>query len=127
MLYGRVLPRMPLITAATVGIAVVVGLSLSGHGDGENGLLSLPASSSSAAAGGNGAPPRFTTWADLNVTFVVGNGSQATSTVNEQPAQVPLSNDAVMRSTALTAISVLMVAPPRSHSTADVVQRPALM
>lgn len=47
-------------------------------------------------------PTRFATQADLKgITFVVGEGSRATFTVNEKLAQLPLPNDAVVRTTAL--------------------------
>ncbi|MFA7248468.1 MAG: YceI family protein [Dehalococcoidia bacterium] len=127
LLRGRALPRMPLVSVAVAGIAVAVGLGLAGQGDAESGALALPAvagvrgepaatstgataagaSASPAAAGATaatagGVPARFATPADLkNVTFVVGSGSQATFTVNEKLANLPLPNDAVVRGTAL--------------------------
>ena len=124
------LPRLPVMAGGAAAVALAVGLGLSGA-NAETGSLSLPAApastSTSAAAtsttsAGTGAatasatgtagasattapggvPAQFTTPADLrNVTFVVGEGSKATFTVNEKLAQLPLPNDAVMRTSAL--------------------------
>lgn len=131
-LRDRALPKVSAITATAVGLAVAIGLGLSGEGDAASGSLSLPATAPAAAPatavataaanapgtagavptasasapstrGVDGLPARFATQADLkNVTFVVGEGSQATFTANEKLAQFPLPNEAVMRSTALT-------------------------
>ena len=64
---------------------------------------STAAAATTGARGTNGLPMSYATAADLkNVTFVVGEGSRATFTVNEKLAQLQLPNDAVMRTTALT-------------------------
>lgn len=123
--------RLPLVSAGAAVVAIAVGLGLATQGDGESGELSLPAApatttatatapaastaaaaTSTAAAGATdtataaaagGVPASFTKQADLKgVTFVVGQGSQATFTVNEKLAQLTLPNDAVMKSSALT-------------------------
>ena len=132
LLRHRALPKMPAIAATAVGVAVTIGLGLSGQGDAASGALSLPVTAAATASvtatataaanasgtagaaptasatapsarGVDGLPARFDTQADLkHVTFAIGEGSQATFTVNEKLAQFPLPNDAVMRSTALT-------------------------
>jgi polyisoprenoid-binding protein YceI len=122
------LARLPMIAGGAAVAALAIGLGLAGQGDGESGALALPAApaspaatgtaaaattvaagatgsaaSGTAARGADGLPAQFTTQADLKgVTFVVGEGSLATFTVNEKLAQLPLPNDAVMKSNALT-------------------------
>ena len=124
------IPKPPIVSGAIVVIALALGIGLAGQGDAESGALALPpaptttvaasnapggtatataATGSTAAAaataprGADGLPTRYATQADLKgVTFVVGEGSQASFTVNEKLAQLPLPNDAVMKNTALT-------------------------
>ncbi|MGE3856715.1 MAG: YceI family protein, partial [Dehalococcoidia bacterium] len=117
--------------AAVVAIALGLGLAGQGDGEsGELSLPAAPATATgtaastaaaatstaasaatasatgtgtAAAAAAGGVPASFTKQADLKgVTFVVGQGSQATFTVNEKLAQLTLPNDAVMKSSALT-------------------------
>ena len=120
------LPTVAPFGAAAVAIAL--GLGLAGQGDAASGRLELPSAPTAqaarptvaapagstavgSAAAGTATPAaspaapaaRFTKQADLKgVTFVVGQGSQATFTVNEKIAQFPAPNDAVMRTTALS-------------------------
>lgn len=119
--------RMPMIAGGAAVAALAVGLGLAGQGDGESGALALPAApaattaaastgttaastsatgstgSGATARGADGLPTQFATQADLKgVAFVVGEGSQASFTVNEKLASLPLPNDAVMKSSALT-------------------------
>ena len=64
---------------------------------------STGAAAATAPRGTDGLPTRYATQADLKgVTFVVGEGSQATFTVTEKLAQLSLPNEAVMKDTALT-------------------------
>ena len=105
--------------AVAVVAALAVGAALSGQGDAESGRLELPAraaaSPTSAAAsmpataaaaaeptaqagvGGQRAVGSYD-----GVTFVVSEGSEATFTVTEQLANLPLPIDAVMRTTGLS-------------------------
>ena len=131
LLPGLGMPRLPVAAGLAAVIALALGIGLAGRGDAESGALSLPAApaptsatgsasattsvggssaasnatgtTTAAARGADGLPARYATQADLKgVTFVVGDGSQATFTVNEKIAQLALPNDAVMKSTALT-------------------------
>ena len=124
----RVTSRVPAIAGLATVVALGAGVALAGQRDSASGALALPPSTSSIAAStaagtatsatATGAvaagasataattgalPTTFTTPAELkNVTFVVGQGSQATFTVNEKLAGVPLPNDAVEKSSALS-------------------------
>ena len=107
--------------AVAVVAALVVGGALSGQGDAESGRLELPAraaASPTAAAAAMPttasatakptAPPaqesggQRTVGAYDGITFVVSEGSEATFTVTEQLANLPLPIEAVMRTTGLS-------------------------
>ena len=121
-LRDRLTSRVPAIAGLATVVALGAGVALAGQRDSASGALALPPTTSSSAvasaaatgtagtasasatAAASGALPKiFTTPADLkNVTFAVGQGSQATFTVNEKLVGVPLPNDAVEKSSALT-------------------------
>ena len=100
--------------AVAVVAALAVGAALAGQGDAESGRLELPAraaaspTSAAAAAAEPTAPPaqasggQHTAGDYDGVTFVVSEGSEATFTVTEQLANLPLPIDAVMRTTGLS-------------------------
>ena len=105
--------------AVAVVAALVVGAALSGQGDAESGRLELPARAAAnptaaampttaSATAEPTAPPaqesggQRTAGAYDGVTFVVSEGSEATFTVTEQLARLPLPIDAVMRTTGLS-------------------------
>ncbi|MCH8206496.1 MAG: YceI family protein [Chloroflexi bacterium] len=81
---------------AAVVIALGIGIGLAGQGDAASGELSLP-----PAAAGPVAAATTTPAPSDGGTYVVGEGSQATFTVREQLARLPLPNDAVVRTTSL--------------------------
>ena len=96
-LLDRMQPR-PLLAGAVLLPAVLAGAALAGQGDAESGRLELPAASTAAAGDGE----RVRAAADVRgVTFTVGEGSEATFTVNEKLTRLPLPNDAVLRTQAL--------------------------
>jgi hypothetical protein len=110
---------------ASLAAALAVGIPLAGVGDEESGRLSLPPapartstptpapapsstspSANATATPGTGAatttpttPPQPT---GLPNVFTVGQGSEATFTVREKLARLPLPSDAVVRNTSLT-------------------------
>ncbi len=107
--------------AVAVVAALAVGAALAGQGDAESGRLELPAraaASPTAAAASMPAtasataeptaPPAQASGGQREVgdydgvTFVVSEGSEATFTVTEQLANLPLPIDAVMRTTGLS-------------------------
>ena len=78
-------------------VAMVAALAAGACGEEAEGpLTETPAATSEAAAGAREAGQVD------GVMFVVGDGSEATFTVEEQLASLPLPNDAVMRTTALS-------------------------
>ena len=97
--------------AVAVVAALAVGAALAGQGDVESGQLELPARAAASpmstaaaaaeptaqAAGGQRAVGSYD-----GVTFVVSEGSEATFTVTEQLANLPLPIEAVMRTTGLS-------------------------
>ena len=129
-LFGRVaVAQTQWIAPGAVVIALAVGFGLVGLGDADSGRLSLPdrpeiltpglvsnataepsigrnaaaapqptataaAKSSASPASGGGIPG--------GLTYIVVDGSEATFTVTEQLVRLPLPNDAVMRTTALS-------------------------
>ena len=107
--------------AVAVVAALAVGAALSGQGDAESGRLELPARAAASpttaaatmpttasATADPTAPPaqesggQRTAGAYDGITFVVSEGSEATFTVTEQLARLPLPIDAVMRTTGLS-------------------------
>ena len=138
VLAGRPLRLPAVVPASAAAAALAVGVALAGEGDAASGRLELPpapsvavpapastaapTASATASAATNapaaatpapsGGVAGFTKPADLRgVTFVVGEGSEATFTVNEKVAQFPAPNDAVMRTSALSG-SVLLDGRP---------------
>ena len=102
------LGRLRLTTArwaapAVLTVAAVVGFGLVGQGDGESGDLSLPervqapATAESAASESTVAES-----ATDSLQYLVTEGSEITFTVGEQLTRLPLPNDAVVRTTALS-------------------------
>ena len=107
--------RQSWATPAAVAVALAVGIGLAGYGDEQGGELSLPerVGSPSGAVAATAAPvatlaatavvPTATGDAQAqSLVFVIGEGSEATFTVGEQLARLPLPNDAVVRTTALS-------------------------
>ena len=117
-------PRMWWSAPAAVVVALALGFGLVGQGDQASGELSLPpraANGSTTTVAPTAAPvnpARSVADAELtgaassspedldgqldDMTYVVGEGSEATFTVEEQLARLPLPNDAVMRTNALS-------------------------
>lgn len=77
---------------ASLVVAVGLGVGLAGQGDAESGDLSLPEQGQSTAT--------LTGVHGLN--YLVGEGSEITFTVREQLTRLPLPNDAVVRTNALS-------------------------
>lgn len=125
----RPLPRRWHAPASAVPViapllALALGVALVGQGDGESGTLSLPApagvatagsgtattaGSGTAAAAGSEAAAAAGTTIEVGspddvagVSFIVGEGSEVTFTVNEKLSRLPLPNDAVVRTDALS-------------------------
>ena len=126
------LDRMPLPARwpapAALVVAIALGIVLVGEGDERSGTLSLPAPAAAAASARTPTPaspaaaaaspspspsPAATAAAPITlavnshvvvagVTFVVGEGSEVTFTVKEQLSRLPLPNDAVVRTDALS-------------------------
>ena len=93
------LPAAP----ASIAASTPAGGTPAATSAGATGASGAAAAAATSTRGADGLPTRYATQADLKgVTFVVGEGSQATFTVNEKLAQLTLPNDAVMRSTAIT-------------------------
>ena len=109
------------VPAVAVVAALAVGGALSGQGDAESGQLELPArAAASPTAAPASAPTTASTAAEPTaaaeqpsdqprtagdydgITFVVSEGSEATFTVTEELANVPLPIQAVMRTTGLS-------------------------
>ena len=104
--------------AVAVVAALAVGAALAGQGDAESGRLELPARAAAsptaaaaqmpATAAEPTAPPAQAPGGQRGagdydgVTFVVSEGSEATFTVTEQLANLPLPIEAVMRTTGLS-------------------------
>ena len=76
---------------AVLTVAAVVGFGLVGQGDGESGDLSLPESGSTVAESSTD-----------SLQYLVTEGSEITFTVGEQLTRLPLPNDAVVRTTAVS-------------------------
>ena len=116
-------PRMWWSAPAAVVVALALGFGLIGQGDQASGELSLPpraANGSTTTVVPTAAPVNSarsvadaessaasSSPEDLDgqlddMTYVVGEGSEATFTVEEQLARLPLPNDAVMRTNALS-------------------------
>ena len=95
------LPAAPAVAALTGASAAVAAST------GATGSATAAAAASTGSTAPASRPNALPTWFAMpsdvkDVTFVVGEGSQATFTVTEQFAGLPLPNDAVMHSTALT-------------------------
>ena len=109
------------VPGVAVVAALAVGGALSGQGDAESGQLELPArAAASPTAAPASAPTTASTAAEPTaaaeqpadqprtagdydgITFVVSEGSEATFTVTEELANVPLPIQAVMRTTGLS-------------------------
>ena len=112
LLAGTQAPRWSWTAPAAVLAALAVGIGLAGQGDEESGELSLPERMGSPIAAVTApnatvaaAPVVPAAAAETRAqvpAFVVGEGSEATFTVGEQLSRLPLPNDAVVRTTALT-------------------------
>ena len=88
------LGRVPLTASrwpapALLIVAAVIGIGLVGQGDADSGDLSLPEEA-------------VTRSAVESLQYLVGEGSEITFTVGEQLTRLPLPNDAVVRTTALS-------------------------
>jgi len=87
-------------------IAAVVGIGLVTQGDSESGELSLP--EPAKAEDVEQAPPSTSV---ESLQYLVTDGSEITFTVGEQLSRLPLPNDAVMRTDALSSQLNLDVQP----------------
>ena len=89
--------------AVAVIIALVVGFGLFTQGDAESGELALPPPSPTAAAASASSPTAAPgDSVDSPQSYVIGEGSEITFTVEEELASVPVRFDALIASTGLS-------------------------